>query len=34
MMASPDPWTLAVILGMAAVSVLTRCFFFIPSNSF
>jgi branched-subunit amino acid transport protein len=24
-----DPWTLAVIVGLAAVTVLTRCFFFI-----
>ena len=24
-----DPWTLVVILGLAGVSVLTRCFFFI-----
>lgn len=24
-----DPWTLAVIVGLACVTVLTRCFFFI-----
>ena len=24
-----DPWTLVVILGLAGVTVLTRCFFFI-----
>jgi len=24
-----DPWTLAVIVGLAVVTVLTRCFFFI-----
>jgi branched-subunit amino acid transport protein len=24
-----DPWTLAVIVGLAGVTVLTRCFFFI-----
>ena len=24
-----DGWTLLIILGLAAVSVLTRCFFFI-----
>jgi branched-subunit amino acid transport protein len=24
-----DPWTLGVILGLAGVTVLTRCFFFI-----
>ena len=29
MSAATDWWTLAVILGLAGVSVLTRCFFFI-----
>jgi branched-subunit amino acid transport protein len=29
MTATTDPWTLAVILGLACVTVLTRCFFFI-----
>lgn len=29
MMARTDLWTLAVIVGLAAVTVLTRCFFFI-----
>jgi branched-subunit amino acid transport protein len=29
MSAQTDLWTLAVIVGLAAVSVLTRCFFFI-----
>ncbi len=24
-----DPWTMAVIVGLAGVTVLTRCFFFI-----
>lgn len=24
-----DPWTLAIILGLACITVLTRCFFFI-----
>ena len=28
-----DLWTLAVILGMAGVTVLTRCFFFILDRS-
>ena len=27
--AATDPWTLAVIAGLAAITVLTRCFFFI-----
>jgi len=27
-----DLWTLAVILGMALVTVITRCFFFISSS--
>jgi branched-subunit amino acid transport protein len=26
---SADPWTLAVIVGLAGVTVLARCFFFI-----
>jgi branched-subunit amino acid transport protein len=29
MRASTDLWTLAVIFGLAAITVLTRCFFFI-----
>ena len=29
MMAGTDVWTLAVIFGLAGVTVLTRCFFFI-----
>lgn len=29
MIARSDGWTLAVILGLAGVTVLTRCFFFI-----
>lgn len=29
MNAQTDPWTLAVIAGLAGVTVLTRCFFFI-----
>ncbi|MDB5731223.1 MAG: AzlD protein [Variovorax sp.] len=29
MAATTDAWTLAVIVGLAAISVLTRCFFFI-----
>jgi branched-subunit amino acid transport protein len=28
-----DLWTVAVILGLAGVTVLTRCFFFISSKS-
>jgi branched-subunit amino acid transport protein len=28
-MGSTDPWTLAVIVGLACVTVVTRCFFFI-----
>lgn len=28
-MSGTDPWTLFVIAGMAGVTVLTRCFFFI-----
>lgn len=31
-MAGTDLWTLAVIVGLAAVTVLTRCFFFISSK--
>lgn len=31
-MSSTDAWTLAVIIGLAAVSVLTRSFFFISSK--
>lgn len=29
MNAAADPWTMAVIAGLAGVTVLTRCFFFI-----
>lgn len=29
MTGATDPWTLGVILGLAGVTVLTRCFFFI-----
>ena len=29
MNAQADPWTMAVIVGLAGVTVLTRCFFFI-----
>jgi branched-subunit amino acid transport protein len=29
-----DLWTLAVILGLAIVTVITRCFFFISRKSF
>jgi branched-subunit amino acid transport protein len=29
MTAPADPWTMAVIVGLAGVTVLTRCFFFI-----
>lgn len=32
MSGSTDPWTIAVILGLAGVTVLTRCFFFISSK--
>jgi branched-subunit amino acid transport protein len=28
-MTGSDPWTLAVIVGLAVVTVLSRCFFFI-----
>jgi branched-subunit amino acid transport protein len=28
-MTGTDPWTLAVIVGLAVVTVLSRCFFFI-----
>lgn len=28
-----DPWTVAVILGLAVVTVVTRCFFFISERS-
>ena len=31
-MSGTDVWTLAVIVGLAAVSVLTRSFFFISSK--
>ncbi len=32
MNAQSDPWTLAIIVGLAGVTVLTRCFFFISSK--
>lgn len=32
MSGSTDLWTLAVIVGLAGVTVLTRCFFFISSR--
>ncbi|MBE2261441.1 MAG: AzlD domain-containing protein [Burkholderiaceae bacterium] len=32
MSGSTDLWTLAVILGLGAVSVLTRCFFFLSDR--
>jgi branched-subunit amino acid transport protein len=32
MIGSTDPWTIAIIIGLAGVTVLTRCFFFISSK--
>jgi branched-subunit amino acid transport protein len=32
MTGSTDPWTIAIIIGLAGVTVLTRCFFFISSK--
>ena len=32
MNAQSDPWTLAIIVGLAGVTVLTRCFFFLSSK--
>jgi branched-subunit amino acid transport protein len=32
MIGSTDPWTLIVIIGLAGVTVLSRCFFFISSK--
>ncbi len=32
-MRETDPWTLAVIVGLAAVTVVTRCFFFISASA-
>jgi branched-subunit amino acid transport protein len=32
MSASTDPWTVAIIIGLALVTVLTRSFFFISSK--
>ena len=32
-MNNTDPWTLAIIVGLALVTVLTRSFFFISSKS-
>jgi branched-subunit amino acid transport protein len=31
-MNTTDPWTLAVIIGLTVVSVVSRCFFFISSK--
>ncbi len=31
--ATTDPWTLAVIAGLACVTVITRCFFFLSDRS-
>ena len=32
MIGSTDPWTIVVIVGLAGVTVLSRCFFFISSK--
>ncbi|MFP5474799.1 MAG: AzlD domain-containing protein [Gammaproteobacteria bacterium] len=32
-MMQTDPWTVAIILGLAVVTVVTRCFFFISERS-
>ena len=32
MNAQSDPWTLLIIVGLAGMTVLTRCFFFISSK--
>jgi branched-subunit amino acid transport protein len=32
MTGNTDPWTLAIIIGLAGVTVLTRCFFFISNK--
>jgi branched-subunit amino acid transport protein len=32
MTGNTDPWTIAIIIGLAGVTVLTRCFFFISSK--
>jgi branched-subunit amino acid transport protein len=32
MTGSTDPWTIAIIIGLAGVTVLTRCFFFISNK--
>ncbi len=32
MNAQSDPWTLLIIVGLAGVTMLTRCFFFISSK--
>ncbi len=32
MSGNTDPWTIATIVGLAGVTVLTRCFFFISSK--
>jgi branched-subunit amino acid transport protein len=31
-MNTTDPWTLAIIIGLTVVSVVSRCFFFISSK--